>query len=290
MIITCLKCNRHVDTGTAVPGDVVTCRCGLGLMVPEGPAAAGKMNCPACGAPVDPDLAKCNYCDTKLATVMCPKCFGAVFDGVKHCPHCGEALSDRMVIHHGDETEHKCPRCGEELRIEVVAGAPLERCPACEGLWVDRETAERLYKNREQADPVRKMTKPKGPPRQEVDTKKVKKEGYIKCPVCQNIMNRQNFGRYSGVIIDVCMKHGTWFDADELRRILDFIAAGGLDKAARREKEKLEDEIRRLKSRRMLGGDHETGAFGGASAFSGRLNSERSALGLVGTLFRTLLK
>jgi len=290
VIITCLKCNRHVDTGTAVAGDVVTCRCGLGLMVPEGPAAAGKMNCPACGAPVDPDLARCNYCDTKLATVMCPRCFGAVFEGVKHCPHCGEALSERMVIHHGDETEHKCPRCEEELRIEVVAGAPLERCPACEGLWVDRETAERLYKDREQADPVRKMTKPVGPPRQEVDTQKVKKEGYIKCPVCQTIMNRQNFGRYSGVIIDVCMKHGTWFDADELRRILDFIAAGGLDKAARREKEKLEEEIRRLKSRRMLGGDHETGSFGGASAFSGRLNSERSALRLVGTLFRTLLK
>ena len=185
VIITCLKCNRHVDTGTAVAGDVVKCRCGLGLMVPEGPAAAGKMNCPACGAPVDPDLARCNYCDTKLATVMCPSCFGTVFDGVKHCPHCGEALSERMVIHHGDETEHKCPRCDDDLRIEVVAGAPLERCPGCEGLWVDRETAERLYKHREQADPVRKMTKPQGPPRQEVDTQKVRKEGYIKCPVCQ---------------------------------------------------------------------------------------------------------
>jgi Zn-finger nucleic acid-binding protein len=290
VVITCLKCNRHVNTGTAAPGDVVQCRCGLALMVPEGPAAAGKMNCPACGAPVDPDLARCNYCDTKLATVICPRCFGAVFEGVRHCPHCGEALSERMVIHHGDETEHRCPRCNEVLRVEVVAGTPLERCPACEGLWVDRETAERLYKDREQADPVRKMTRPQGPPRQEVDTRRVKKEGYIKCPVCRNIMNRQNFGRFSGVIIDICMKHGTWFDADELRRILDFIAAGGLDKAARREKERLEQEIRHLKTQRLLSGDHETGAFGGASAFSGRLASERSALGLVGTLLRTILK
>jgi len=290
VIITCLKCNRHVDTGTAVAGDVVKCRCGLGLMVPEGPAAAGKMNCPACGAPVDPDLAKCNYCDTKLATVMCPKCFGVVFDGVKHCPHCGEALSERMVIHHGDETQHKCPRCDEELRIEVVAGAPLERCPGCEGLWVDRETAERLYQDRDQADPVRKMTKPAGPPRQEVDTRKVKKEGYIKCPVCQTIMNRMNFGRYSGVIIDICNKHGTWFDADELRRILDFIAAGGLDKAARREKEKLEEEIAYLKAKQRGDIEYSSVPIGGARSLHGRLNSERSALGIVGTLFRTLLK
>jgi hypothetical protein len=48
-------------------------------------------------------------------------------------------------------------------------------------------------------------------------------------------MNRINFAHTSGVIVDVCTKHGTWFDADELRRVLEFITAGGLEAARARE-------------------------------------------------------
>jgi len=39
---------------------------------------------------------------------------------------------------------------------------------------------------------------------------------------------RRNFGRLSGVIIDVCRNHGVWFDDDELSRILDWTRRGGL--------------------------------------------------------------
>jgi len=31
--------------------------------------------------------------------------------------------------------------------------------------------------------------------------------------------------------VDVCREHGTWFDKDELRRIVEFIRAGGLEQA-----------------------------------------------------------
>jgi hypothetical protein len=48
-------------------------------------------------------------------------------------------------------------------------------------------------------------------------------------------MNRLNFAHTSGVIVDVCTRHGTWFDADELRRVLEFITAGGLEAARARE-------------------------------------------------------
>ena len=131
MLVTCSKCNRHVDTGSVGVGEIVTCACGMGILVPEAPAAAGKMNCPACGAPVDPDEPKCIYCDTKLATVICPACFGVIFDGAKHCAHCGENLQKRKVVIHGEQTEHICPRCPTDPkpRVAVVAGFPLERCP-----------------------------------------------------------------------------------------------------------------------------------------------------------------
>jgi hypothetical protein len=41
-------------------------------------------------------------------------------------------------------------------------------------------------------------------------------------------MNRVNFGPRSGVIVDVCGQHGSWFDAGELALALSFVAEGGL--------------------------------------------------------------
>jgi Zn-finger nucleic acid-binding protein len=58
-------------------------------------------------------------------------------------------------------------------------------------------------------------------------------------------MNRSNFGMRSGVIIDVCRGHGTWFDRDELRRVIEFIRSGGLDLARQREIEQLREAKRR---------------------------------------------
>jgi Zn-finger nucleic acid-binding protein len=45
------------------------------------------------------------------------------------------------------------------------------------------------------------------------------------------MMNRRNFGGQSGVIVDVCAKHGTWFEAGELPRALEFVESGGLTRA-----------------------------------------------------------
>jgi Zn-finger nucleic acid-binding protein len=36
-------------------------------------------------------------------------------------------------------------------------------------------------------------------------------------------MQRRNFQRSSGIIVDVCRRHGTWLDADELERIAGFL-------------------------------------------------------------------
>jgi hypothetical protein len=41
-------------------------------------------------------------------------------------------------------------------------------------------------------------------------------------------MQRKNFGKRSGVIVDWCGAHGTWLDKDELEQIAAFIAEGGL--------------------------------------------------------------
>jgi hypothetical protein len=59
-------------------------------------------------------------------------------------------------------------------------------------------------------------------------------------------MNRFNFAHLSGVIVDVCKGHGIWFDADELRRIVEFIRGGGLVRAREHERLELERERQRV--------------------------------------------
>src|SRR6185369_9559289 len=61
------------------------------------------------------------------------------------------------------------------------------------------------------------------------------RSSYIPCPVCANLMNRKNFGAISGVIVDVCKKHGTFFDLGELPRVLAFVAGGGLERSRARD-------------------------------------------------------
>jgi hypothetical protein len=58
-------------------------------------------------------------------------------------------------------------------------------------------------------------------------------------------MNRVNFGRLSGVIVDACRGHGTYLDAVELHRIVAFIQSGGLDRARAAQLEELKERERR---------------------------------------------
>ena len=78
-----------------------------------------------------------------------------------------------------------------------------------------------------------------------IDTTKI---SYVPCPICSNLMNRSNFARASGVIIDTCRNHGVWFDADELPRIVSFIREGGMRTARQRELSEIEEQRNRLRS------------------------------------------
>ena len=74
------------------------------------------------------------------------------------------------------------------------------------------------------------------------------KVSYVPCPICSDLMNRSNFARASGVIIDTCRNHGVWFDADELPRIVSFIQNGGMRMARQRELREIEEMRDRLRN------------------------------------------
>jgi Zn-finger nucleic acid-binding protein len=62
-------------------------------------------------------------------------------------------------------------------------------------------------------------------------------------------MNRMNFARFSGVIVDWCKQHGTWFEQKELTQLVHFIREGGMKRSREREKESLREEASRLRQK-----------------------------------------
>ena len=188
---------------------------------------AGTLNCPDCGAGSPANATECSFCHARLATIGCEKCFGMVFLGSKHCQHCGAAVkipADR------DAPPLQCPRRCGAMRAVRFGGADMWECRTCSGLWVDRETVQRLIAEHVKPAPLLGTGLPTPPPA----PLKPQPVAYGACPQCQKLMNRVNFGHTSGIIVDVCGPHGTWFDADELRHVIEFVAAGGLENARAR--------------------------------------------------------
>jgi len=129
------------------------------------------------------------------------------------------------------------------LRVHVGSVA-LRECGNCAGVWIPPEPFDQLCAEREAQAAVMSWVVPGGRPATAASTEAVR---YLSCPDCQKLMNRVNFARYSGVIMDVCKVHGTFFDRDELHRVISFIRDGGLDSARGRERERLKEEQNRLR-------------------------------------------
>jgi Zn-finger nucleic acid-binding protein len=72
---------------------------------------------------------------------------------------------------------------------------------------------------------------------------------YRPCPTCSQVMNRRNYGGTSGVVIDTCKIHGSWFDADELARVIAWIRTGGLAQSRERQARDAEASDKRRRER-----------------------------------------
>ena len=205
---------------------------------------AATLKCPSCGAPAAADATRCHHCASQLAITACPACFGRMFRGSRYCAQCGAAAARREKT----ATERRCPRCREPLDKVHLGPSVVEECPECSGLWMDTESFERICAAREeQSDVLGMRVLPGAAAPRSLGAQEVR---YLRCPECGQVMNRVNFARISGVVVDICKQHGVWFDADELMRIVDFIRGGGLDLARERERQQLEDEQQRLEAER----------------------------------------
>lgn len=121
-----------------------------------------------------------------------------------------------------------CPRDGARLDRVEAEGAEVDRCPTCAGLWVPADAVEPLA--------ARVAPAVAAPAAWEAVR-------YARCPACRGPMDRRNYRRVSGVLVDACPAHGVWLDAGELERIGAFLSTGGAERAAAHER-RLEEERR----------------------------------------------
>ena len=169
-----------------------------------------------------------------------------VFAGAKFCSHCGAAIARTEVA---AEAKLSCPRCKVDMPAVVIGKTNLRECPKCEGIWADTASLEQICADREQQAAVLGTAAPL--PQDDNDLENVR---YIPCPVCSTLMNRVNFAHCSHVVVDVCRAHGTWFDKDELRRIVEFIRGGGMELARAEEIADLERRRQALQRVQTSGG------------------------------------
>jgi len=199
---------------------------------------AGVLRCPSCGAPCSPDARACPHCDVELASVRCAHCFALHFVGSRFCARCGRELAPEPLL---DVRDAPCPRCSRPLRAatggadESSRDGTIYECTGCGGLFVDKSSLERIVA-RANDDARRSGRAAHEFPPPSV-ARPVEPVHYVKCPACKGVMNRVNFGRRSGVVVDVCRQHGTWFDAGELTAAIEFVQSGGYEDSKQREAE-----------------------------------------------------
>ncbi|MBP9088384.1 MAG: zf-TFIIB domain-containing protein [Kofleriaceae bacterium] len=233
---TCHLCGRSHDTKT-MGYRAFVCSCGANLETKRSARVTTTMPCPQCQALVNPGVAKCVHCNGALLTKSCHDCDQLVYVGHATCPHCHATFGSSASVPAIAARARSCPRCQSLLTSTQVAGGALDNCGACGGSYVEHSVLETLLhdvqrNSFEHAEALacaapQRMAPPTTPP-----------TGYVKCPDCRTIMNRRQFAHGAGVVIDGCKGHGTFFDAGELRKVVDFMKSGGLVKAAHVEQQR----------------------------------------------------
>ena len=165
----------------------------------------------------------CTACQTRFE--------GAGYRDVS-CPSCG-AIAQRAV-------ERPCPRCELPLAAREVSDLVIDECTGCQGLFLDELAIRRVLDDEDHTRAEALMTALPKPARPFEGGRM-----YIKCPACSVVMNRKLFATGSGVIIDVCKAHGTFFDAGELTTIIEFVRRGGLEIAAKKDAQRDKERDKR---------------------------------------------
>jgi Zn-finger nucleic acid-binding protein len=152
---------------------------------------------------------------------------GAMFVGSEFCPHCGAKVAAPRDTGAG---VLRCPGCASDMPQVRLGSTLLHECSKCGSAWLTPDTFAAVCRDREVLGALADAV---GGTARALEPDFTAKIRYVRCPVCDKMLNRVNFGHRSGVIVDVCKNHGVWFERDELRQVLAFVQRGGLEQMLR---------------------------------------------------------
>jgi len=258
-LLACPGCSRQFDvTGHAV-GSRLSCSCGGVLTVPQPQGHdAAVVRCSSCGAPREIGAATCRFCSSEFTLhekdldTLCPGCMARVSRRARFCHGCGTPVLGAQASRPG--TDLRCPSCPPRPEPRALASRRLGRanvavfdCGVCGGLWVDREIFEVMVERaRAGSLPELGTSGPVSLPPPEKPANPDGQAAYRPCVVCGALMHRRNYGKKSGIILDVCSRHGVWFDLHEMDRLLRWIREGGEERTRALEGEAAREAARRL--------------------------------------------
>lgn len=198
-----------------------------------------RMRCRACDAPLDasgvfPGGAVRCACGVENAT---PGLHGSP---ATHDPYRAPAPAAPEVppTARSRELGPLCPRCTRLMHEDPERAALV--CDACHGDFVDHASLAARVEAERPRDPTGPATHPPRFSSREHDVR------YAWCPGCGQVMARMTFGKRSGVVVDVCRAHGTWFDGGELDAVLEFVRGGGLEGELAKVPEAVDAEARAM--------------------------------------------
>ncbi|WP_438013722.1 zf-TFIIB domain-containing protein [Sorangium sp. So ce315] len=192
----------------------------------------GDTTCPRCGLFIDAQGRCYPGCTGPLAaTLRCGGCYQQNLPDAELCEGCGHELGLEPIA---EPDALRCSACDEPFSAFRAAAGLLRDCGRCGGQLVDHALLRDLLERRESYG----KSAPHPPRRPGPVDLRVR---YVRCPACRQPMNRKNFAGRSGIIVDICREHGTWFDRGELPQLLAFVASGG---AARARQLQLEEDER----------------------------------------------
>jgi Zn-finger nucleic acid-binding protein len=134
--------------------------------------------------------------------------------GTRHDKH--------VEVSRGITIKRACPRCAKPLHEGETHEQTAEICSGCGGIFVKHDALRTMIDAAHDTSTEGENTIAKRRAALERDVR------YLECPRCDQRMERMNFGQRSGIVVDVCKMHGTWFDASELDGVLEFVRRGGL--------------------------------------------------------------
>ena len=104
-----------------------------------------------------------------------------------------------------------CPRCSIELKDQMYRGVEVDKCPRCEGMWLDHPELGELEDTVVGDDIVK-------------GSMFFRSEGSdLLCPTCGAHMHWFRYRHYD-LELDLCeAEHGFWLDKGEEKRVLEIM-------------------------------------------------------------------